>query len=109
MVVKSKRGRRRYIAFQASPPRSLSFQRASDLMHRAQDRTGARGLKVIQVQGDVGIIRCQHLDQEKVILALNALGASDEMGFGLRTLLSSGTLRTLREELDLPRPPRPSR
>jgi RNase P/RNase MRP subunit POP5 len=106
MVVKAKRGRRRYIAFTASPPSSLTPFAFSDVARMAKEMSGAADVKPVQHHGGVGIVRTSWLDQRKVTEALNAIGAKKALGFEIETVLASGTLRTLREALGVPRPPK---
>ncbi len=92
MVVKEKRGRRRYVAFRTD-------QKASDeeLLATLTSTFSPMGIKVpklIQFDGSKGIFRCSPKDKDRV---LNTLARS---GFGLSiiTLSTSGTLITLREK-----------
>ncbi len=95
MVVKAKRGRRRYIAFI-----SESKIGSEDLLSALNSAFGKRGMrtpKIIQFDGMKGIVRTSDVDKEKSIQVLNSIGAQDGQPFTLRTLRTSGTLQTLRE------------
>jgi RNase P/RNase MRP subunit POP5 len=97
MVVKERRGRRRYIAFNVEP-------RANDesilaYLRCAADRIGVKAPKVIQFDGTFGIVRTSPAEKEAMIGALNGTGE----GFAVRTLATSGTLRTLRERFGKPK------
>jgi RNase P/RNase MRP subunit POP5 len=106
MVVKAKRGRRRYIAFTASPPSALTPHAFNDISKRAKDASGAAEVKPIQHHGGIGIVRTADRDRSGVTEALNSIGSSGRLGFEIATVLTSGTLRALRAELGIPRPPR---
>jgi RNase P/RNase MRP subunit POP5 len=90
MVVKSKRGRRRYIAVRVREG-SLTDE---DLLAVLQGSLGTAHIayKVIQFNGRMGIVRVGEKDRHRAVDALNA--APDGK---LETLRTSGTLRTLRE------------
>ncbi len=97
MVVKDRRGRRRYIAFRVhsdSPVSTEGFLRALDDESR---RAGAKTPKLIEFDGKTGIVRCSNLDKEKAIGVLSRIGSIDGMNVRVETLRTSGTLLTLRE------------
>lgn len=93
MVVKEKRGRRRYIVFDTSTPASNETL----LAHLTAVFTpiGIKAPKVIQFDGNRGIVRCSPVDKDKVLIALSS---KTGLGFSISTLSTSGTLRTLREK-----------
>jgi len=91
MVVKEKRGRRRYIAFEVD--RRVSDEDMLTVLATLQAQ-GVKG-KMIQFNGVRGIFRCRPQDKDRA-LALLASRSPDQ--FALRTLSTSGTLRTLREK-----------
>ena len=93
MVVKEKRGRRRYIAFRSELGRE---QMLSALRSKA-DLKGVRAPKLIQFEGGMGIVRCSPKEKDSVIDLLGSLDRTE-------SLLTSGTLRTLRERYDMERP-----
>ena len=93
MVVKEKRGRRRYIAFRAESRLSDSELLAS--LNAIMSPKGIKVPKVIQFDGRMGILRCSPADKEKVVAALAE--GSDLRG-SIETLSTSGTLLTLREK-----------
>ena len=87
MVVKSKRGRRRYIAFETK-------QKMSDDELIGCLRTHFAGAamampKIIQFNGNRGIVRVNGTNVDKARTLMN----NNE----LKTLLTSGTLLTIRE------------
>jgi RNase P/RNase MRP subunit POP5 len=93
MVVKERRGRRRYIAFQTDryiPTEELMAVLTSVFVPR-----GIKAPKIIQFDGTRGIIRCSSTDKGAVIEALAQRVGGDP---SIRTLSTSGTLRTLREK-----------
>ncbi len=90
MVIKSKRGRRRYIAFATEPS---TYEEMMHSMGSALRRTGIDSFKLIQYDGTKGIMRVRRDDQRA---AVKALGLPTE-GLKITTLAASGTIRTLRE------------
>jgi RNase P/RNase MRP subunit POP5 len=90
MVVKSKRGRRRYIAFTTDPSTD------EELLHSlgsALRGAGVTSYKLIQYDGRMGIVRVKGKDQKAAVEALRL----PREGLRITTLAASGTLRTLRE------------
>lgn len=90
MVIKSKRGRRRYITF------ATEMSTYEEMMHSlgsALRGAGIDSFKLIQYDGSKGIVRVRREDQRA---AVEALGLPTE-GLKITTLAASGTLRTLRE------------
>jgi len=92
MVVKEKRGRRRYIAFDTSAPASNETLLA--YLMAVFTPIGVKTPKVIQFDGKRGIVRCSPIDKDKVLDALS----KTKLDLSIRTLSTSGTLRTLREK-----------
>jgi RNase P/RNase MRP subunit POP5 len=85
MVVKEKRGRRRYIAFTVSP----GLTRDS-LIHLLKERSG--GLPyVVQCGEGWAIVRCS---PKEIDISVSAMNLADPSSVSLRT---SGTLATLRD------------
>jgi RNase P/RNase MRP subunit POP5 len=106
MVVKEKRGRRRYIAFEASGAEAaneLLFSALQALFNRA----GQRMPKLIQLEGNLGIVRCMEPEMRSVIEILNLSISEGEREIRFRTLCTSGTLRALRARIGLEKPERP--
>jgi RNase P/RNase MRP subunit POP5 len=93
MVVKEKRGRRRYIAFRSD--RRITDEQLLAALNAALSPRGVKVPKVIQFDGEKGILRCPLSDKEKV---LTALASRPNASFHLVTISTSGTLRTLREK-----------
>jgi RNase P/RNase MRP subunit POP5 len=91
MVVKSKRGRRRYIAVRVREGGSMTDEGLLSSLNISLTRSGVR-FKVIQFDGRKGIVRVAGPDQHKAVAAINGLAEG-----GLETLRASGTLRSLRE------------
>jgi RNase P/RNase MRP subunit POP5 len=98
MVVKAKRGRRRYIAFSvtsASPPSPDELLAA----FRAASASPADRLpKLIQFDGRTGIVRCLETEREATMDLLSRVRGRED-ALSLRTLSTSGTLKALRERL----------
>lgn len=93
MVVKEKRGRRRYIVFMTD--RKISDEGLIAFLNATLSPRGIKVPKVVQFDGRRGIIRCSPTDKDVVIEALNH-GRSP--GITIETLSTSGTLLTLREK-----------
>ena len=92
MVVKSKRGRRRYLAIQVRAEGGLTDEALLSALNSSLSKAGVRSFKVIQFDGQSGIIRVGQPDQRKAVEAINGQGEGP-----LRTVRTSGTLRSLRE------------
>jgi RNase P/RNase MRP subunit POP5 len=90
MVVKSKRGRRRYIALRCREGTMTD----EDLLASLRSSLSPAGIKykVIQFDGKEGIVRVGGGDRVRAEEELNSTGSR------LMTFRTSGTLRTLREE-----------
>ncbi|MDW5563291.1 MAG: hypothetical protein SA339_08705 [Methanomassiliicoccus sp.] len=91
MVVKSKRGRRRYIAVRAREAERMTDEAFLGALNSSLTRGGVR-YKVIQFDGREGIVRVSGADRDRALAALGGPEAS-----ALVTLRTSGTLKTLRE------------
>ncbi len=103
MVVKSKRGRRRYIAFEVRPPGSISYDELARAVE-AEEKKGGLRLKLIEYRSGRGIVRCLEPEVKRTKEFLASLGC-EETGCVVETVLTSGTLLSLRESLGLPKPP----
>lgn len=90
MVIKSKRGRRRYIAFTTKPS---TYEEMMHSLGSALRGASIDSFKLIQYDGTKGIVRVRRDDQRA---AVKAMGLSTE-GLKITTLAASGTIRTLRE------------
>ena len=98
MVVKERRGRRRYVAFEVTSEELLS---ADTLLSAIRSLSGGRKApKMVQFDGHLGVVRCDLRDLAWTKELLVAAGA--RLGSGIRTLSTSGTLHALRERLGLP-------
>jgi RNase P/RNase MRP subunit POP5 len=93
MVVKEKRGRRRYIAFRVDS--KISDGELLATLNATLTPLGIKVPKVMQFDGRMGIIRCSPLDKDKVI---SALTERSDPRYRIETLSTSGTLLTLREK-----------
>ncbi|HRR66863.1 MAG TPA: hypothetical protein P5063_04365 [Methanomassiliicoccales archaeon] len=89
MVVKEKRGRRRYIAFQVDG--KASDEEFLAALNAALSSRGVKVPKVIQFDGRMGVVRCSPKDKDRILAALAADGK------GIVPLSTSGTLLTLRK------------
>jgi RNase P/RNase MRP subunit POP5 len=86
MVVKSKRGRRRYIAFSVSPE-----LRKEALIRGLRQVDPDNPPYIIQLAGGKAVVRCSPDKREGTILAVSQTDPSSV------SLLTSGTLRTIRD------------
>ncbi|MFW5914614.1 MAG: hypothetical protein ACOCSO_02345, partial [Thermoplasmatota archaeon] len=68
--------------------------RLKALLERSAAEVGAGRPKLIQFDGRKGIVRCGHLDRDKMMEALERAGGEEMEIAALRT---SGTLRKLRQ------------
>jgi RNase P/RNase MRP subunit POP5 len=98
MVVKERRGRRRYVAFEVTSEELLGAEALLSSMRSLSE--GRKVPKLIQFDGHLGVVRCdlRELAWTKELV----VGAGARLGSSLRTLSTSGTLRSLRERLGLP-------
>ncbi len=87
MVVKSVRGRRRYISFEV--PSGTTREDLAEAVERAEARPGS--FKVITCKDGKAVVRCSPAERGLVTSALCSIGP------GVRSLRTSGTLRTLRD------------
>jgi hypothetical protein len=87
MVVKEKRGRRRYVVFRVSP------ELDRDALIRRARRLQVRGWApyIVQCSDGWAIVRCAPDEREKTAAAMS------EMDPGCESLLTSGTLKSLRD------------
>jgi len=95
MVVKDKRGRRRYVAFETSE--SMDAETVSHEIISSAVRLGVRPPKLIQFEGRRGIVRSLEPEKEATLELLN----SAELP--MKTLRTSGTLKTLRKRYFAPK------
>ena len=96
MVVKSVRGRRRYISFQV--PAGTTRDAISAAVDAADPRP--ESFKAITCSGGKAVVRCSPSDRDAVVGIVCSLGPE------ARSLKASGTLRTLRDsdpDLRVPR------
>lgn len=93
MVVKDKRGRRRYIAFVLTQGGPITKSGLITLLREASREHGIEEPRVIQFDGVKGIVRCAHIQKEETVEALG----ERKNGIVVKTLSTSGTLRKLRE------------
>ncbi|MBC7108012.1 MAG: hypothetical protein H5T41_04375 [Methanomassiliicoccales archaeon] len=95
MVPKTMRGRRRYIAFRITGNERISLEELETLLKESYIGYLPRIPKIIEFDGNYGIIRCSNLEKEKAIEMLNHIKL--EKGCcNIETLKTSGTLKSLR-------------
>ncbi|HUV24895.1 MAG TPA: hypothetical protein VMW26_05660 [Methanomassiliicoccales archaeon] len=97
MVVKDKRGRRRYIAFALTQGGPITKSGLITLIREATREQGIEEPRVIQFDGEMGIVRCAHILKDQTVEILGSLGERRQ-GIEVKTLSTSGTLRKLREQ-----------
>jgi RNase P/RNase MRP subunit POP5 len=103
MTVKSKRGRRRYVYFEAVGGKPVPRENLIRSVITPAEAGKALSLKIIQFDGTKGIARCFQKDLEPLKMLLN----EKKEGTLFRTICTSGTIKTLREKyFHGERPPR---
>jgi len=100
MTVREKTGRRRYILFTLEKSGEIPQETMISVLNR---RIRERGLDRRKIRSRLiffgtgfGIVRCSHIYKEKMIEILNGIGID---GSQVRTIRTSGTLKTLRDWL----------
>jgi len=96
MVVKEKRGRRRYIAFEVLSDTPLNLAELKSILRNEAQHYGMEPPKVIQFENQRGIVRCPHTEKEKIVELLNNIKRTGKKELRIRSLRTSGTLRKLR-------------
>ncbi|NYT11737.1 MAG: hypothetical protein GKC03_04200 [Methanomassiliicoccales archaeon] len=97
MVVKDKRGRRRYIAFVLTQGGPITKSGLITLLREASREYRIEEPRVIEFDGTKGIVRCGHLLKEETLAILGSFSERKD-GIEVKTLSTSGTLRKLREQ-----------
>jgi RNase P/RNase MRP subunit POP5 len=99
MVVKERRGRRRYVAFEVMSEELVGTEALLSSL-KALAPSGTKPPKLIQFDGHMGVVRCDlpELAVTKELL----VRAGARSGADIRTVSTSGTLHALRERLSLP-------
>jgi len=103
MVVKQKIGRKRYIAFEiVSSSDKLTRGMLARSIDELQDELGTNEkFDVILISGNKGIILTNHRNAAPLTKLLNSF-TEDSYGFELKTLRTSGTIKTLKQIYFLP-------
>jgi len=86
MVVKSKRGRNRYVAFDVSPDMSRET-----LIRSLRGVGSAVSPYIVQCASGKAVVRCAPKEREEVVRIMSRIDPSSA------PLITSGTLRTIRE------------
>ena len=107
MVVKDKRGRRRYVAFEIVPHEAVSTEGIVQVLAAEFSRRGLRAPKLIQYGKGFGIVRCSNEELARTKEILNAVIERPEARSS--TIKTSGTLRTLRDSIPILAAERPER
>jgi RNase P/RNase MRP subunit POP5 len=95
-MVKADRGRRRYVVVETTDGRPASQEEFVQAVMLEAGRQGLRTVKLIQSNGPRGIVRCNQPEVEALIGLVNDTPSRPSVR-PFRTVLTSGTLRTLRE------------
>jgi len=100
MVVKAKVGRRRYVAFEVlAGSGEVTRGRLVKAIGARADETGQKNLpEVILIENGRGIVRTNQRSLRETTDMLNSF-KGDPSGIRLRTLQTSGTIKTLKEKL----------
>jgi RNase P/RNase MRP subunit POP5 len=98
MVVKAKRGRRRYIAFSLASASPRSPEDLLAALRAACASPSDRVPKLIQFDGRIGIVRCLEPERGATLDLLSRAGGRDP-AWTIQTISTSGTLKALRERL----------
>jgi len=54
------------------------------------------GMRLIQFNGKAGILKCNHIEKEKMMYLLNSIEMISSEKVEVNTIATSGTLRSLR-------------
>lgn len=104
MTVRERTGRPRYIAFVVESPAPVSRTQLLRALQAAQRiRASPLALELTIYGENRGIVRVLHWHQAEAIALLQALRGAPE-GFSIKTLRTSGTIRTLKERYFSTRP-----
>lgn len=96
MVVRDKVGRKRYIIFRVNAERTVSrkdFEKAISSSFRMKGPFQSVKPKLINFDGEVGILRCLHTGKERAIEVLTAITHVGDMDVKVDTVKTSGTIR----------------
>ena len=97
MTVRDKAGRRRFILFEATGEIESGMGRVINLFRRQLPEVGLDGreirFRVVHFEDGIGVVRCSHLVKDEVVEMINRMSLN---GTPLRTLRTSGTLKTIK-------------
>lgn len=97
MTVRDKAGRRRFILFEVEGETDSGMGRVINLFRGRLPEVGLDGRKirfrVIHFEAGIGVVRCSHLVKDQVVEMINLTKLN---GVPLKTLRTSGTLRTIK-------------
>ncbi|MHA2433708.1 MAG: Rpp14/Pop5 family protein [Candidatus Thorarchaeota archaeon] len=99
MVVRDKVGRKRYIVFRVDVERAISrkdFERAVLSSFRMKGILHSIRPKLMDFDGEVGILRCLHTGKERAIEILNSTTRVADTEVRVETVKTSGTIRKAR-------------
>lgn len=98
MVVKDKRGRRRYIAFIVETMIEVSGEEIFDIIKkkfRLNNRLYIVKPRLVWFENNKGILRCSHIAKDEAIKVLNSISTID---IQIRTLKTSGTIKGAKQK-----------
>ena len=99
MVVRDKVGRKRYIVFSIVSEKAPSIEDFGRAVVATSKKKGVFHEirpKLIDYDGEVGILRCVHTGRDEALDILNSLTEVGGTGLNVRTVKTSGTLRKAR-------------
>jgi len=53
------------------------------------------GIKIIRINGNIGIIKCNHVEKNNVIMLLKSINKIGSQDVNINTIATSGTIRSL--------------
>lgn len=108
MVVKDKVGRKRYIGFEIHIEGKSHFHRGAVIRALNQESGVARKLNpwLTEFDGMKGIVRCPHTEKDAIIELLRNLKHIDRTPVSVKTVTTSGCIKTVKEKLRLVSAPR---
>lgn len=98
MTVRDRAGRRRFILFEATGTVDSGMGRVVNLFKRRLPEVGLNPpeirFRVVYFESGLGVVRCSHTSRDAVMAMIND---SRLDGVPLRTIRTSGTLRTIKD------------
>ena len=100
MVVKSRIGRKRYIIFRINADIDITKRDIIYTLNRSKTINTTQLPWVISIKNNIGLIRCNHLDKEKIIELLQSIHliGNSKIPVSIKTLGTTGTIRSARKK-----------